>query len=89
LAESITTSASFTREKNPEDFKASVNIRYGKLSDQLLDTYELADSTTPKTANFIKLRAFGNTDGTNIITYAELNIITAENSKESLPFKIP
>jgi len=53
LAEITTTSASFTREKNPEDFKANVSIRYGKFSNQLLDAYPLADSTTPKTAEFI------------------------------------
>lgn len=42
--------ASFTRTKDPEEFIASVKLRYGKYADDLLKAYPVGDTTVPKTA---------------------------------------
>lgn len=42
--------ASFTRTKDPKEFVASVEQRYGKFADSLLAAYPVGDSTVPKTA---------------------------------------
>ncbi|MFD2034424.1 carboxylesterase/lipase family protein [Belliella marina] len=41
---------SFTREANPEDFKANVINRYGEFADTLLSVYPLGENNIPKTA---------------------------------------
>ena len=52
--------ASFTREKNPEEFIANVNKRYGEFSEDLLDAYPLTDNSIPKTArDLARDAAFG------------------------------
>jgi len=42
--------ASFTRTKDPEEFIASVKVRYGKFSDDLLKAYPVGDTSVTKTA---------------------------------------
>ena len=52
--------ASFTRTKDPEEFKASVQLRYGKFADDLLKVYPVGDTTVPKTArDLARDAAFG------------------------------
>ena len=52
--------ASFTRTKDPEEFKASVELRYGKFADDLLKAYPVGDTTVPKTArDLARDAAFG------------------------------
>ncbi|HVO74671.1 MAG TPA: carboxylesterase family protein [Ignavibacteriaceae bacterium] len=52
--------ASFSREKNPEDFIASVKIRYGKFADDLLKAYPVESGSVPKTArDLVRDAAFG------------------------------
>jgi len=41
---------SFTRTKDPEEFLASVKLRYVKFADDLLKAYPVGDTTVPKTA---------------------------------------
>lgn len=41
---------SFTREKNPEEFRANVQKRYGKFAEPLLAAYPLSNDGIPKTA---------------------------------------
>jgi len=42
--------ASFTRTKDPAEFIASVKVRYGQFTDDLLMAYPVGDTTVPKTA---------------------------------------
>jgi len=52
--------ASFSREKNPEDFIAGVKTRYGKFADDLLKAYPVVSHTVPKTArDLMRDAAFG------------------------------
>jgi para-nitrobenzyl esterase len=52
--------ASFTREKKPEEFIATVKLRYGKFADDLIKAYPVGDSTVPKTArDLARDAAFG------------------------------
>jgi para-nitrobenzyl esterase len=41
---------SFTRTKDPKEFIAGVNERYGKFAEDLLKAYPVGDTTVPKTA---------------------------------------
>lgn len=41
---------SFTRTKDPKEFIAGVNERYGKFAENLLKAYPVGDTTVPKTA---------------------------------------
>lgn len=51
---------SFTREKNPEEFKANVEKRYGKFAEPLLAAYPLSKDGIPKSArNLSRDAAFG------------------------------
>jgi len=51
---------SFTREKNPEEFIANVQQRYGKFADTLLTAYPVAENRVPKTArDLARDAAFG------------------------------
>jgi para-nitrobenzyl esterase len=52
--------ASFTRTKDPQEFIASVRLRYGKYADDLLEAYPVGDVTVPKTArDLARDAAFG------------------------------
>lgn len=52
--------ASFTRTRDPEEFKASVSLRYGKFADDLLKAYPVGDTTVPRTArDLARDAAFG------------------------------
>ena len=42
--------ASFTRTKDPKEFTESVQQRYGKFADALLEAYPVTETTVPKTA---------------------------------------
>lgn len=51
---------SFTRTKDPTEFIASVQQRYGKFSDDLLKAYPVGENTVPKTArDLARDAAFG------------------------------
>jgi para-nitrobenzyl esterase len=52
--------ASFSREKTPEDYIASVKARYGKFADDLIKAYPVGLNTVPKTArDLARDAAFG------------------------------
>jgi para-nitrobenzyl esterase len=52
--------ASFSREKNPEEFIENVKKRYGKFADTLLRAYPVAENAIPKTArDLARDAAFG------------------------------
>ncbi|HEA22261.1 hypothetical protein LCGC14_1160320 [marine sediment metagenome] len=52
--------ASFSREKNPEEFISNVENRYGQFSKELLDAYPVGETTVPKTArDLARDAAFG------------------------------
>lgn len=52
--------ASFMWEKNPENVRNSVNQRFGKHADALLEAYPLAENSVPKTArDLVRDAAFG------------------------------
>ncbi|WP_167619182.1 carboxylesterase/lipase family protein [Maribellus sediminis] len=42
--------ASFSREKEPEQYYAGVRARYGKFADKLIEAYPAGENTVPKTA---------------------------------------
>ena len=51
---------SFTRTKDPQEFIAGVNQRYGKFADELLKAYPVGENTVPKTArDLARDAAFG------------------------------
>ncbi|MBN1132373.1 MAG: carboxylesterase family protein [Bacteroidales bacterium] len=52
--------ASFTRTRDPGEFIAGVNERYGKFADDLLSAYPVGEETVPKTArDLARDAAFG------------------------------
>jgi para-nitrobenzyl esterase len=52
--------ASFTREKKPEEYIASVKARYGRFADDLIKAYPVGSNTVPKTArDLARDAAFG------------------------------
>lgn len=52
--------ASFSREKTPEAFVASVKARYGNFADDLIKAYPVTENTVPKTArDLARDAAFG------------------------------
>ena len=52
--------ASFSHERSPEEFKASVQTRYGKFADALLKAYPVGEKSVPKTArDLMRDAAFG------------------------------
>jgi para-nitrobenzyl esterase len=52
--------ASFSHEKNPADFIAGVQTRYGQFADKLLTAYPVAENSVPKTArDLARDAAFG------------------------------
>ena len=51
---------SFTRTKDPQEFIAGVNQRYGKFAGELLKAYPVGENTVPKTArDLARDAAFG------------------------------
>lgn len=52
--------ASFSRERNPEEFIRGVETRYGKFADDLIKAYPVGENTVPKTArDLARDAAFG------------------------------
>lgn len=52
--------ASFSRERNPEEFIAGVKARYGQFADALLKAYPVGEKNVPKTArDLARDAAFG------------------------------
>lgn len=52
--------ASFSRERNPEEFIAGVKARYGQFADTLLKAYPVGEKNVPKTArDLARDAAFG------------------------------
>lgn len=52
--------ASFSREREPEQYYAGVRARYGKFADKLIEAYPAGENTVPKTArDLARDAAFG------------------------------